>query len=72
MTLSETGTDLADIQAHFGHTDISTTRGYYVPQLHSRSKQLSASLEGRFSGEPLARSFGTSRKQRKNGRDAGI
>lgn len=48
LTLSERGIDLADIQSHFGHTSSATTRGFYVPQLHSRLQRLSTTLEGRF------------------------
>lgn len=48
LTLSESGTDLRDISSHMGHKNINTTAGFYVPQLHSRLKQLGASLEGRF------------------------
>jgi integrase len=72
ITLSEAGIDLADIQAHMGHTDSQTTRTYYVPQLHSRLKTLSTTLEGRFSGGRVAPERGTLRKAGKNGRDGGI
>lgn len=63
LTLSERGIDLSDISAHMGHTDLKTTRTFYVPQLHSRLKRVSAALEGRFSAEPLARSLGTPKKR---------
>lgn len=48
LTLSESGIDLRDISSHLGHKSLSTTAGFYVPQLHSRLKSLGASLEGRF------------------------
>lgn len=48
LSASDRGNDLADIQSHLGHASIATTRGYYVPQLHSRLMGLSQSLEGRF------------------------
>src|SRR5207253_2401806 len=48
LTLSESGVDLRDISSHLGHRSMSTTAGFYVPQLHSRLKSLGKSLEGRF------------------------
>lgn len=48
ITLSENGVDLGDIQHHLGHTDISTTRTFYVPKLHARQQHVSQVLDGRF------------------------
>lgn len=48
ITLSEQGVDLGDIQHHLGHTDISTTRTFYVPKLHARQQRISKVLDGRF------------------------
>ncbi len=63
LTLSERGIDLSDISSLMGHTDLKTTRSFYVPQLHSRLKLASAALEGRFSDEPLARQHGTTKNR---------
>ena len=81
LTLSEAGADLADIQSHLGHTDQSTTRAYYVPQLHSRLRMLSVKLEGRFDPEAQRAELdaglrgadrGALAKSAKNGRDGEI
>jgi integrase len=47
LALSEQGEDLADVQAWMGHTDIATTRRFYVPVLDSRLARASARLDGR-------------------------
>lgn len=47
LSLSELGVDLGDIQAHMGHTDINTTRQFYVPAVLSRLKDASERLDGR-------------------------
>jgi integrase len=61
LTLSARGSDLADIQSHLGHTNIATTRGFYVPQLHARLQQLSTSLDGRFRPAPRPTGVGAGR-----------
>lgn len=53
LTLSEGGIDLPDISGQLGHSDLSTTREFYVPQLHSRLKAISRKLSGRFPLPPL-------------------
>lgn len=66
MTLSEQGEDLADVQAWMGHTQISTTRRFYVPVLDSRMAKASARLDGRLGWAiPLAPAAGTTKKPRK-------
>lgn len=55
QAMSAAGVDLADIQAHYGHRQISTTRRHYVPVLGSRLEQASRKIDGR-----LARPAGTS------------
>lgn len=47
MTLSEQGTDLADIGPQLGHKRLETTRRHYVPVLHSRMQVMGESLNGR-------------------------
>ena len=47
ITISEAGGDLADIQAHLGHRQISTTRQHYVPVRASRMQKVSELLDGR-------------------------
>ena len=47
ITLSESGIDLADIQAHMSHKHIATTRQHYVPVLNSRLQRASEAIDGR-------------------------
>jgi integrase len=54
QAMSAAGVDLADIQAHYGHRQISTTRRHYVPVLGSRLEVASRKIDGR-----LARPAGT-------------
>lgn len=54
QAMSAAGVDLADIQAHYGHRQISTTRRHYVPVLGSRLEQASRKIDHR-----LARPAGT-------------
>jgi integrase len=54
QAMSAAGVDLADIQAHYGHRQISTTRRHYVPVLGSRLEEASRKIDGR-----LARPVGT-------------
>jgi integrase len=54
QAMSAAGVDLADIQAHYGHRHISTTRRHYVPVLDSRLETASRKIDGR-----LARPAGT-------------
>lgn len=49
--MSQQGVDLADIQAHYGHAHISTTRKHYVPVLNTRLVNASQRIDGRFSSE---------------------
>ena len=51
------GVDLADIQAHYGHKHIATTRRHYVPILDSRLQEASEKIDGR-----LAPQAGTAAK----------
>jgi integrase len=51
------GVDLSDIQAHYGHKHIATTRRHYVPILESRLEAASRKIDGR-----LARPAGTDEK----------
>lgn len=48
IAMSESGTDLADVQQHMGHTRIDTTRRHYVPVLGSRLQQASERIDRRF------------------------
>lgn len=48
MLMSDGGVDLADIQAHLGHTRIETTRKHYVPVIGTRLQRASELLGGRF------------------------
>lgn len=57
QAMQAAGVDLSDIQAHYGHKHISTTRRHYVPILDSRLQEASQKIEGR-----LAREDGTSDK----------
>jgi integrase len=57
QAMSEAGIDLSDIQAHYGHKHISTTRRHYVPVLDSRLEKASRKIDGR-----LAREDGTADK----------
>jgi integrase len=52
IALSESGVDLADIQAHMGHSRIATTRKFYVPVLAGRMQAASGRLEGRLGWGP--------------------
>jgi integrase len=54
QAMSAKGVDLSDIQAHYGHRDIATTRRHYVPVLESRLEAASRKIDGR-----LAREAGT-------------
>lgn len=54
IALSEAGVDLADVQAHMGHTRISTTRRFYVPVLRSRQEAAGAAIDGRIGWRPRA------------------
>lgn len=47
QAMSAAGVDLADIQAHYGHTQLSTTRRHYVPILDSRLQDASQKIDGR-------------------------
>jgi integrase len=47
QAMSEAGIDLSDIQAHYGHKHISTTRRHYVPVLDSRLETASRKIDGR-------------------------
>ena len=60
IALSETGADLADVQAHMGHKHISTTRTHYVPVLGSRMQAISQAIDGRL-GWNVERDRGTSK-----------
>jgi integrase len=57
QAMSAKGVDLSDIQAHYGHAHISTTRRHYVPVLDSRLEAASRKIDGR-----LARQDGTADK----------
>jgi integrase len=57
QAMSAAGIDLADIQAHYGHKHLSTTRRHYVPVLDSRLERASRKIDGR-----LARQDGTGDK----------
>lgn len=57
QAMSAAGVDLSDIQAHYGHRQIATTRRHYVPVLDSRLESASRKIDGR-----LARQDGTSDK----------
>lgn len=59
ITLSEGGTDLADVGAMLGHKKIETTRSHYVPVLHSRMQKMSEALHDRFA-LPVPRTRSTS------------
>lgn len=48
IAASESGADLADIQAGAGHRHIQTTRAHYVPVLNSRMQKLSELVDHRF------------------------
>jgi len=48
QAMSGTGVDLSDIQAHYGHKRISTTRKHYVPVLNTRLEGASRAIDGRF------------------------
>lgn len=72
--LSERGIDLGDIQPFLGHSQIQTTRAFYVPMLFSRLKAASDRLDkrvditprwARYVGTPIEqrRSFGKTRKK---------
>lgn len=52
LSLSANGEDLADIQAWMGHTDIKTTRDFYVPVLGGRMQKMSERIDGRFDWSP--------------------
>jgi integrase len=56
LSLSEVGVDLGDIQAHMGHSNINTTRQFYVPAVLSRLKDASDRIDGRLM---LTRGAGT-------------
>lgn len=45
--MSAAGVDLSDIQAHYGHKHISTTRRHYVPVLDSRLQIASEKIDRR-------------------------
>lgn len=64
--MSGAGVDLADIQAHYGHKRISTTRHHYVPVLDTRLEQASRQIDRRFrwadTPDRLAPKAGTVRK----------
>ncbi len=65
ISLSESGADLSDVQAHRGHRRISTTREHYVPVLGSRMQAISEQIDGRlqWDDEPImAPDHGTVRK----------
>lgn len=47
IDLSELGVDLDDIREWMGHSDVETTRSFYVPVLASRLKRISEQLDGR-------------------------
>lgn len=55
ISLSEAGVDLADVQAHMGHTRIATTRKFYVPVLGARLEAAGKAIEGRIGWKPKAR-----------------
>jgi integrase len=57
QAMQAAGVDLSDIQAHYGHKHISTTRRHYVPILDSRLESASRKIDGR-----LAREDGTADK----------
>lgn len=57
QAMQAAGVDLSDIQAHYGHKHIATTRRHYVPILDSRLESASRKIDGR-----LAREDGTSDK----------
>lgn len=52
ITASESGADLADIQAGAGHRNIRTTREHYVPVINSRMQKLSELIDHRFGWSP--------------------
>jgi integrase len=54
QAMQAAGVDLSDIQAHYGHKHISTTRRHYVPILDSRLESASRKIDHR-----LAREDGT-------------
>jgi integrase len=51
------GVELPDIQAHYGHKQLTTTRKHYVPILDSRLESASRKIDGR-----MARKAGTDDK----------
>lgn len=55
ISLSEAGVDLADVQAHMGHTRIATTRKFYVPVLGARLEAAGRAIEGRIGWKPKTR-----------------
>ncbi len=57
QAMQAAGVDLSDIQAHYGHKHIATTRRHYVPILDSRLESASRKIDGR-----LAREDGTGDK----------
>jgi integrase len=57
QAMQAAGVDLSDIQAHYGHKHIATTRRHYVPILDSRLESASRKIDGR-----LAREDGTDDK----------
>jgi integrase len=57
QAMQAAGVELPDIQAHYGHKHISTTRRHYVPILDSRLESASRKIDGR-----LAREAGTADK----------
>jgi integrase len=57
QAMQAAGVDLSDIQAHYGHKHIATTRRHYVPILDSRLESASRKIDGR-----LAREDGTADK----------
>jgi integrase len=69
FALSEAGVDLGDIQPFLSHSQLQTTRSFYVPGLHSRLKAASDKLDHRVDFSPRwARYVGTSEEQRKSHR----
>lgn len=67
LALSEAGVDLGDIQPFLSHSQLQTTRTFYVPGLTARLKSASQKLDHRVNFSPRwARYVGTPENERKS------
>ena len=62
IALSEAGVDLGDVQSFLGHSQLQTTRSFYVPGLLSRLKAASDRLNKRVNLSPRWARFAGTRK----------